>query len=108
MLSTLCNILGSLHQKSHVEESNDPLNRVLLEPLTKPHRRRSASTSRSSKKKKNISRRKESDDNFLGTNIEDDYSSGNESVFGSSLNLHQGGSARNSRRGTYSILAIIA
>ena len=105
--STLYNILGSLHRKSHVEDTNDPLNRVLLEPLTKPHRRRSASTSRSSKKKKNKSKRKETYDDLLRTNIQDDYSSGNESVFGSSLNLHQGGSARNSRRGIYSILAII-
>ena len=103
-LSTMNNILGSLHQKNLVEDSNDPVSRVLLEPLTKPHRRRSASTSRSSKKKKNKSKQKESDDNVLGTNIEDDYSSGNESVFGSSLNLHQGGSACNSRRGIYSIL----
>ena len=62
---------------------------------------RRGSTSRSSKKKKNKSKRKESDDNLLGTNMVDDYSSGNESVFGSSLNLNQGGSARNSRRGTY-------
>ena len=74
-----------------------------MEPLTKPYRRRSASTSRSCKKKKNKSKRKESDDTLLGTNIEDDHSSGNESVFGNSFpNLHQGGSAPNSRRGTYS------
>ena len=88
---------------SHREPSTSPnsRNRVLLEPLTKPHRRRSASTSRSSKKKKNKSKRKETYDDLLGTNIQDDYSSGNESVFGSSLNLHQGGSARNSRRGIY-------
>ena len=66
-----------------------------------PHRQKSASTSRSSKKKKNKTKRKESDDNLLGRNMVDDYSSGNESVFGSSLNLYQGGSARNSRRGTY-------
>ena len=90
-----------MHRKSLVEDSNIPVNRILLEPLKTPHRRRSASTSRSSKKKKNKSKRKESDDNLLGTNMVDDYSSGNESVFGSSLNLKQGGSARNSRRGTY-------
>ena len=62
---------------------------------------RRGSTSRSSKKKKNKSNQKESDDNLLGTNMVDDYSSGNESVFGSSLNLNQGGSAHHSRRGTY-------
>ena len=99
--SNLCNILGSVHRKSLVEDSNIHVNRILLEPLKTPHRRRSASTSRSSTKKKNKSKRKESDDNLLGTNMVDDYSSGNESVFGSSLNLNQGGSARNSRRGTY-------
>ena len=103
----MCSILGSLHQKSQVEDTNEPLNRFLLEPLTKTHRQRSASTSRSSKKKRNKLKRKETDDDLLGTNIQDDYSSGNESVFGSSLNLHQGGSARNSRRGIFSILAII-
>ena len=99
------NILGSLHRKSLVEDINEPLNRVLLEPLTIPHRRRSASTSRSSKKKRNKSKRKETDDDLLGSNIQDDYSSGNESVFGSSLNLYQGGSARNSRKGICSFLA---
>ena len=106
-LSSLVNILGSLHQKSLVEDINEPLNRVLLEPLTIPHRRRSASTSRSSKKKRNKSKRKETDDDLLGSNIQDDYSSGNESVFGSSLNLYQGGSARNSRKGICSFLATI-
>ena len=65
------------------------------------HNSRRGSTSRSSKKKKNKSKRKETDNNLLGTNMVDDYSSGNESDFGSSLNLNQGGSARNSRRGTY-------
>ena len=106
-LSSLVNILGSLHQKSLVEDINEPLNRLLLEPLPKPHRRRSASTSRSSKKKRNKSKQKENDDDLLGTNIQDDYSSGNESVFGSSLNLYQGGSARNSRKGICSFLATI-
>ena len=99
--NNLCKILGSVHRKSLVEDSNIHVNRILLEPLKTPHRRRSASTSRSSKKKKNKSKRKESDDNLLERNMVDDYSSGNESVFGSSLNLYQGGSARNSRRGTY-------
>ena len=85
-----------MHRKSLVEDSNIHVNRILLEPLKTPHRRRSASTSRSSKKKKNKSKRKESDDNLLERNMVDDYSSGNESVFGSSLNLNQGGSAHNS------------
>ena len=90
-----------MRRKSLVQDSNIPINRIPLEPLKTPHTRRRNSTSRSSKKKKNKSKRKESDNNLLGTNMVDDYSSGNESVFGSSLNLNQGGSARNSRRGTY-------
>ena len=97
----------NLHNHREPSTSPNSRNRVLLEPLTKPHRRRSTSTSRSSKKKKNKSKRKETYDDLLRTNIQDDYSSGNESVFGSSLNLYQGGSARNSRKGICSFLATI-